>query len=180
MTNRRQIIITKEDHQLLESLLSSEFAAAFNDKPYLQSLRGELDIAKIVDPQEVPDNTVTMNSTVRLRQLRTKEIETYTLVYPQNANISEGRLSVLAPIGTAILGYRVGDRVEWHVPSGQIRFKIEELVHQPEREDGMAIEKPVTGKMARCAPNGVQSRRSREKSCAGTPCRKANHKHKTA
>lgn len=134
MANRRQIIITKEDHERLENLFASEFAAAFSDKPYLQSLRGELDIAKIVNPDDVPPNVVTMNSTVQLRQLRAKEIETYTLVYPGNADIAKGKLSVLAPIGTAILGNRVGDRVEWQVPGGVIRFKIEELVFQPERD----------------------------------------------
>lgn len=138
MANRRQIIISKEDHQRLENLFASEFAAAFSDKPYLQSLRGELNIAKVVKPEKLPPNVVTMNSTVRLRQLRSKEVETYTLVYPEDADIAKGKLSVLAPIGTAILGYRVGDRVEWEVPSGQIRFKIEELVFQPER-DGVVV-----------------------------------------
>lgn len=99
---------------------------------------GELDIAEIVAPEEIPPDVVTMNSTVRLRAVRSKEIETYTLVYPQNANIAVGKLSVLAPIGTAILGYRVGDTVQWKVPKGLIRFKIEELVFQPER-DGVVV-----------------------------------------
>ena len=75
-----------------------------------------------------------MNSTVRLRDVRSSETDTYTLVYPQHANIAEGKLSVLAPIGTAILGYRVGDLVQWQVPSGLVRFKIEELINQPERD----------------------------------------------
>lgn len=134
MANRRQIIVTKEDRERLEDLFASELAAVFSDKPYLQFLRGELDIAKIVGPEDVPSNVVTMNSTVRLRQTHSKEVETYTLVYPEDADIARGKLSVLAPIGTAILGYRVGDRVEWQVPSGVIRFKIEELVFQPERD----------------------------------------------
>lgn len=134
MTNRRQIIVTKEDHERLENLFASELAAAFSDKLYLQSLRGELDIAKVVSPEDVPSNVVTMNSTVRLRQLCGREVETYTLVYPEDADIVKGKLSVLAPIGTAILGYRVGDHVEWQVPSGMIRLKIEELVFQPERD----------------------------------------------
>ena len=138
MANRRNIIISTDDHERLGNLLFSGFATAFSDKPYIQSLRGELNIAKVVNPEEIPPDVVTMNSTVRLRQLRCKEIETYTLVYPEDANIAEGKLSVLAPIGTAILGYRVGDRVEWEVPSGQIRFKIEGLVFQPER-DGVAV-----------------------------------------
>ena len=138
MANRRQIIITHGDHLRLENLFASEFATAFSDKPYLQSLRGELDIAKLVRPEDVPPNVVTMNSTVRLRQMRNKEVETYTLVYPEDADIANGKLSVLAPIGTAILGYRVGDRIEWQVPSGEINFKIEELVIQPERDGILA------------------------------------------
>lgn len=138
MAHKRMIICSKEDYERLRNLFASRFAAAFGDKPYLQSLRGELNVAKIVDPDEVPPDVVTMNSTVRLRQLRTKEVETYTLVYPQDADIAEGKLSVLAPIGTAILGYRVGDCVVWQVPSGMIRFKIEELVFQPER-DGVVV-----------------------------------------
>ena len=138
MPTTRQIIISKEDHERLESLFFSGFATAFSDKPYLQSLRGELDIAEIVAPEEMPRDVVTMNSTLRLRAMRSKEVETYTLVYPQDADIAEGKLSVLAPIGTAILGYRVGDIVQWKVPSGSIRFKIEELVFQPERDGVVA------------------------------------------
>jgi regulator of nucleoside diphosphate kinase len=137
MADKRRIIISKEDHERLESLFSSGFAAAFDDKPYLQSLRGELDIAQIVSPDKVSPDVVTMNSTVRLRDVRSKVVEAYTLVYPEDANIAEGKLSVLAPIGTAILGYRVGDVVRWQVPSGVIRIQIEELVFQPER-DGVA------------------------------------------
>ena len=79
-----------------------------------------------------------MNSTVRLLDPRTKEVDTYTLVYPEDANIAEGKLSVLAPIGTAILGYRVGDVVRWQVPSGMTRVRIEELVFQPERDGAVA------------------------------------------
>jgi len=138
MANRQQIIVSKEDHVRLESLLASEFAAAFSDKPHLQSLRGELDIAQVVPREEVPPNVVTMNSTVKLREIRTREIETYTLVFPEHADIARDKLSVLAPIGTAILGYQVGDIVEWKVPSGVIRFKIEELVFQPERDGALA------------------------------------------
>ncbi|MFN3159087.1 MAG: nucleoside diphosphate kinase regulator [Rubinisphaera brasiliensis] len=138
MANRKQIIVTREDHARLESLLASSFAAACSDRPHLQSLRGELDIAQVVNSEEVPPNVVTMNSTIRMREVRTREIETYTLVYPERADIAEGKLSVLAPIGTAILGYQVGDIVEWNVPGGTIRFKIEELVFQPERDGVVA------------------------------------------
>jgi len=138
MASKRQIIVSKDDHDRLEKLFFSGFATAFSDKPYLQSLRGELDVAKIVPPDEIPPDVVTMNSTVRMRGNHSKEVETYTLVYPQDADIAEGKLSVLAPIGTAILGYRAGDTIRWPVPSGVIRFRIEELLFQPERDGVVA------------------------------------------
>ncbi|WP_010582122.1 nucleoside diphosphate kinase regulator [Schlesneria paludicola] len=133
MSAKRQIIITKADHNHLESLFFSELAMAFGDKPYLQSLRQELNGALILNPDEIPPDVVTMNSTVRIRDVHSEELNTYTLVYPRDADIAIGKLSVLAPIGTAILGYRQGDLVQWQVPSGLTRFRIEEVVFQPER-----------------------------------------------
>ena len=138
MTTKRQLIINKDDRERLESLFFTDFASAFSDKPYLQSLRGELNAAQILPPEEIPPDVVTMNSTVRLRQFRSKDVETYTLVYPKDADIANDKLSVLAPIGTAILGYRVGDQDQWTVPSGVVRFWIEELVFQPERDGVVA------------------------------------------
>jgi regulator of nucleoside diphosphate kinase len=74
-----------------------------------------------------------MNSTVRLRDLDSGEVETYTLVYPNEADAEENRISVLAPIGTAIIGYRVGDVIKWPVPGGFVRLRVEEILYQPER-----------------------------------------------
>ena len=134
MVAKRQIIVTRIDHDQLRKRCFSKIVGAFGDEPYLKALRGELNIAQIVNPEEVPPDVVTMNSTVRLRDVRSNQTDTYTLVYPRHADIAEGNLSVLAPIGTAILGYRVGDLVQWRVPSGLVRFKIEELIFQPERD----------------------------------------------
>jgi regulator of nucleoside diphosphate kinase len=131
---RRKIIMTENDHERLEALLASEFARAIGPSEYLDDLRTELDRAEIVRPDEVPRNVVTMNSTVVLRDLDTKEKESYTLVFPDEADIANDRLSVLAPVGTAILGERVDDVVRWRVPQGWRRLKIERVVFQPERE----------------------------------------------
>ena len=106
---RRQIIITAEDYQHLEALLASKVVRLVNGSDRLDELQTELDRAQIVPPDEVPSDVVTMNSTVSFRDLGTNEVETYTLVYPDRADIANHKLSVLAPIGTAILGYRVGD-----------------------------------------------------------------------
>jgi regulator of nucleoside diphosphate kinase len=130
----KKIIITKSDHKRLNELFLSSFVDAIRDKRYLSDLQSELNVAHVVDPSEVPCDVITMNSTVRLRDLKTKETEMFTLVYPNQANIAEGKLSILAPLGTAILGYRVGDVVRWQVPSGVGRWRVEELLVQPERE----------------------------------------------
>ena len=82
----------------------------------------------------MPADVVTMNSTVQLRDLHTNEVDTYTLVYPDCADIANHRLSVLAPIGTAILGYRVGDIIRWQVPAGWRKLKVERIIFQPERD----------------------------------------------
>lgn len=131
---RKKIIITRPDQKRLEDLFLGHIANELRDKSYLKDLRGELDVAEVVEPGEVPIDVITMNSTVRLRDTKTNETETFTLVYPNEANIAQGKLSVLAPLGTAILGYRVGNLVRWQVPSGVARWRVEELLYQPERE----------------------------------------------
>ncbi|QDU35971.1 Regulator of nucleoside diphosphate kinase [Maioricimonas rarisocia] len=130
----RRCLISREDHDQLENLLLGEFAAAFSDKTYVQSLRLKLSVAEVVEAGAIPSDVVTMNSTIRIRDTRTNEDETYTLVYPRDADIASGHLSVLAPIGTAILGQRVGDRVRWQVPGGTTRLCIEAILFQPERD----------------------------------------------
>lgn len=131
--SKRKIVLTEADHERLESLLDSEFARVISPIEYLEGLRAELKGAEIVAPSRVPRNVVTMNSTVTLRDLETNERETYTLVYPEQADIANDRLSVLAPVGTAILGQRVGDELEWRVPAGWRRLKVQRVLFQPER-----------------------------------------------
>ncbi len=131
---RPEILLTAEDYTRLRGLLTSRVAHYVSGSERLADLREELGRAKVVDSKEVPDNVVTMNSIISFRDLDTDEVETFTLVYPGDANIAEGKLSVLAPIGTAILGYRVGDIIRWGVPAGWRRLRIERLIYQPERD----------------------------------------------
>jgi regulator of nucleoside diphosphate kinase len=90
----------------------------------LSQLERELDRAEIVSEEALPDDVVAMYSTVRLVDLDTDAEHVYTVVYPHEADADRGRISVLAPIGTAVLGYRTGDEVEWEVPAGRRRFRI--------------------------------------------------------
>lgn len=128
----KNIRITELDRQRLIDLIVKAQSGEYRGSIYLEKLRGELDRAQIVTPQEIPADVITMNSRVVLLDLDSGESETYTLVYPEHANTAEGKISILAPIGTAMLGYRVGDVFEWEVPAGKRRFKIEKILYQPE------------------------------------------------
>lgn len=129
---QRHIYITEFDKRRLEELVAvaEEFGGhARND---LDALIRELDRAQVVPSKDVPPDVVTMNSKVTVRDLKTGEIMTLVLVFPGEAAIEAGKISVLAPVGTAMLGYGKGDVIEWPVPSGIRRLRIEDILYQPE------------------------------------------------
>ncbi len=126
------IYITEPDYDRLSALIEKARDGKGGDREYLNKLEAELDRAEIVDPKDIPANVITMRSTVRLKDLVTGDENTYSLVFPTEADFSQGKISVLAPIGTAILGYRSGDTIEWNVPSGLRRLKVDEVIYQPE------------------------------------------------
>jgi len=126
------IHITESDYQRLSGLIERTRERNGVDREYLNKLEAELDRADIVDPKNIPADVITMRSKVRLKDLASGEANTYSLVFPTEADFSEGKISVLAPIGTAILGYKRGDTIEWPVPSGVRRLKIDAVLYQPE------------------------------------------------
>lgn len=130
---RKQTAITLSSRDLdrLEDLLESLSPTAFPGKA---ALLAELDRAEVVEPSEVPPDLVTMNSTVRFAIVDTGEEFCMTLVYPKDADGSAERVSVLAPVGSALLGLSVGDELEWPRPGGQVMtVRVLEVVFQPER-----------------------------------------------
>ena len=127
----RAINITEEDMQSLRKLLQA-MDSSHRDREYLEDLESELDRAVLVSAKDVPSDTVTMHSRIRVKDLDSgKEME-IQLVFPREADFERGKVSIVAPIGTALIGYRAGDVVEWKVPSGLRRLKIEEILYQPE------------------------------------------------
>ena len=130
--SEKPIHITEFDLKRLRTLILDAQSTEYRKSEYLENLRMELNRAIIVAPQEVPPTVVTMNSTIVLVDLDTNEEETYTLVFPEDADLSKGRLSVLAPIGTAMLGYEIGDTFEWDVPAGKRHLRVERIIYQPE------------------------------------------------
>lgn len=133
MSKETNIYITKPDQERLTRLI--EFTRERDDdanRKYLDSLEEELAKAEVVQQQDIPPDVITMRSTVRLKDLDTGQEMIYGLVFPTEANYDDGKISVLAPIGTAMLGYRLGDVIEWKVPSGLRRLKVEKVLYQPE------------------------------------------------
>jgi len=124
---KREIYMTEYDLRRLEPLLESARRYERADRESLELLQAELDRAILCDRDDIPDDIVTMNSEVSLTDLETGKRLRYMIVFPRDANYDERRISVLAPIGTALLGYRKGTEVEWPTPGGWRRFRIEQV-----------------------------------------------------
>lgn len=122
-----KIIVSDRDAQTLRQLLQLPPSARGADKENFQRLAGELARAQVVPAAELPPDVVALDSTVVCRNLATGESQEFTLVLPGEADPTEGRLSVLAPIGTALLGYREGDEIEWPIPSGTVRMRLDSV-----------------------------------------------------
>src|SRR5690606_34295753 len=121
-----KVVISTRDAERLEALLESMRGKSFPGKAELEA---ELDRADVVEPQEMPPTVVTMNSTVKFRVQSSQEEFQLTLVYPRDVDQSGGTISVLAPVGSALLGLSQGDEIEWPKPGGgTIRVRIEEIL----------------------------------------------------
>jgi regulator of nucleoside diphosphate kinase len=133
LTKETTIYITEFDRARLTELIDrSRNGEGDWNTHYLNRLEGELERAEVVDPKDIPGDAITMRSTVRLRDLGSGKELIYSLVFPNEADIDKGKISVLAPVGTAMIGYRVGDTIEWEVPAGLRRLKVQEVLYQPE------------------------------------------------
>ena len=129
---KNPIYVTSQDKQRLEDLLIEVEASDPRKHGDLKALTEELHRAVIVDPKDVFNDVITMNSRAEMRDLESGETVAFTLVFPSEANIDEEKISVLAPIGAGMLGYRIGDEFEWKVPDGLRRMKVTNVEYQPE------------------------------------------------
>lgn len=131
MIPKPNTVISSLDAERLEKLLESLSSTAFPGK---SDLEAELARADIVEPHDIPPTVVTMNSTVRFRVESSAEDFTLTLVYPKDLDSSGAKISILAPVGSALLGLSAGDQIEWPKPGGGVlKVRIEEVTYQPER-----------------------------------------------
>ncbi len=128
---RPHIVISSRDAERLEALLDSLPKGSFPGKEELES---ELQRAEIVEPNEIPPTVITMNSTVKFRVESSAQQFTLTLVYPKDMDSSSEKISILAPVGSALIGLAVGDSIEWPKPGGgMLRVCVEDVIYQPER-----------------------------------------------
>ena len=95
-------------------------------------LMKELNSAEILDPEKIPSTVVTMNSIVSISFLNTNKQVQFQIVYPKEANLKDNKISIFSPIATALIGYQEGDEVEWLVPAGLTKIKIDKIIYQPE------------------------------------------------
>lgn len=121
------IVISEPDARVLRGLLSARSAAS-HDQEHLEELRLELERAQVLEPAQVSTQVVTMHKQLRILDLSSGKRQELTLVSPADADVSARRISVLAPLGTALLGYREGDEVEWVMPGGVRRLRIEAVL----------------------------------------------------
>ncbi|MDX9924015.1 MAG: nucleoside diphosphate kinase regulator [Ignavibacteriaceae bacterium] len=131
---KKQIYITDFDMKRFKWLSDNSYKFDEMYKKNIYELEKELKDAIVVEPKDIPADVVTMNSKFKIKDLETDKESEYTLVFPFDADIEQNKLSIFAPIGIAVIGYKSGDTIEWTVPSGKRRIKIEEISYQPERE----------------------------------------------
>ncbi|HPM46111.1 MAG TPA: nucleoside diphosphate kinase regulator [bacterium] len=124
------IYITKNDHKKLIKLINEKLP---NDD-YTHTLLLELKKATIVESEKIPADVITMNSLVNFEDIESGAELEYWLVFPQDADISQHKLSVVSPIGCALLGYKVGDIINLKTPGGERKIKVVKILHQPEAE----------------------------------------------
>ncbi len=132
------IIMTAADHEELSYALAGAAKLSARGRVEMRALEAELGRAEIVGADEVHPDVITMNSRAELLDLETGERMEFSVVFPVDANVELGKISVLAPLGTAMLGYRVGDEFRWTVPYGIRRLKVTAVSFQPEAALAMA------------------------------------------
>ncbi|SHF19301.1 nucleoside diphosphate kinase regulator [Alkalibacter saccharofermentans] len=129
----RNIYITEKDKNRILEHISHQREFGGGNKSNLDELERELGRATVVDSKDVPPDIVTMNTVVQVSYIdEPDDIEEYTLVYPKDADVMENKISILAPIGTALIGFKEGSDISWKTPGGIVEMVIKKILYQPE------------------------------------------------
>ena len=133
-TTENPVILLKHDFEVLNEYVKNLHGMQVNEKENFRKLSQELEKAQIVQPENFPTDIVRIDSKVVIRDLATKRDMTITIVMPQHADIKQKKVSVLAPIGTALIGFKKGKTVSWEVPAGKKDFMIMDVDNSPQPE----------------------------------------------
>ena len=123
-TQQDQVILLKKDFEILNNYVKNLHGMQVNEKENFRKLSQELQKAELVSVDDFPNDVVRLDSTVVVRDIQTNRDMTITIVMPASADIKQKKVSVLAPIGTALIGFRKGQKVSWEVPAGKKDFII--------------------------------------------------------
>src|SRR5690606_18592600 len=132
MARRTGLFVTRDDAERLEALIQTGLERNWRDRENLRALQQELERATIVEGDAIDPDVVTMHSTVQVVDMGDGSESEFTLVYPEERDIVYGGVSVLAPLGAAVLGRRVGDTIRFRTPGGQRTIRIKAVTFQPE------------------------------------------------
>ena len=128
----KKVTLTKNDYtRIYKSITDAKNSKTINSNE-AEKLLSELSKAEIVPSEKIDKDVVTMNSEVKLFFENTQKEQSFKIVYPQDANLKENKISIFSPIATALIGYKIGDEIEWIVPGGMTKIKIVDLIYQPE------------------------------------------------
>ena len=130
---KNNLVLRKDDYSLLVSYLNNARRESTFDRRNAEELTAELKKATVVNKNDFPQDVVRLNSKVRIKAEGKSEEMELILVTPDKANIKEKRISIMAPIGTALIGFRQGQKVKWKVPAGNKTFMILEVSNDYER-----------------------------------------------
>ncbi|SFI65873.1 regulator of nucleoside diphosphate kinase [Kaistella treverensis] len=128
----KQVIITKQDYNRINRSITEAKARNSIKKEEAEKLLAELKSAKIVDQAEIDKDVVTMNSIVKIHFQNNKTNMEFQLVYPADADLKQKKISIFSAVASALIGYKVGDEIDWLIPSGMTKIVIDEVLYQPE------------------------------------------------
>jgi regulator of nucleoside diphosphate kinase len=127
MSETRELRLTQFDYDRLWRVIDGS-----GEHQAIEALEEEIERAVLVAPEEVPPDVITMNSRFELLDVDTGERRTLSVVFPEVASPAKGKISILAPMGMAVLGARQGQVLEWEMPGGPRRLRVERILYQPE------------------------------------------------
>ena len=126
------IIVSSLDYIRIQKQINEAKQKKTIDAAEAEKLMSELNSATVLDPHEIPGDVVTMNSMVKISFPEGGKQLEFKIVYPEEANFKEKKVSIFSPVATALIGYRVGDMIEWMVPGGLTKIRIDQITYQPE------------------------------------------------